>query len=182
MTAIDVGNAAINRSASSTYNRTLLDTFNPANADGKITSVEIWAATSLTGCKVGTFSGSSTTRTSRGVATIGAVTAGSKQTYSGLDIDVLIGDIIGTYYASGTIERSAVGESTGSILFKDGDQFGTGSQSYGESATYGMSLYGIGETLGWANIAKVNSVESANISAINGVTTANIAKINGVAV
>jgi hypothetical protein len=182
MTAIDVGNAAINRSAAAASSRTILDTFNPANADGKLTSVELWAATNLTGCKVGTFSGSSTTWTSRDVETLGAVTAGSKQTFSGLDIDVMTNDIIGIYYASGTLERTAAGESTGNFLYKEGDQFGTGSQSYSVSATYGISLYGIGATTGWANIAKVNGVAAASIAKVNGVAVASIAKVNGVAV
>lgn len=146
MAAIDVGSAAIVRGGQTSATRTYLCYDNPANADGSITSVEMWAASNMTGVKVGTFSGTPDTWTSRDVETIGDVTAGSKQTFSGLDCDVLTDDIIGIYHATGQLERAPSGYIQ--APYKDGDQFGQGAQTYSGGASDTISLYGIGVTTG----------------------------------
>lgn len=145
MATIDIGPGAINRASAHSYNRTLLCVDNPANANGKITSVEIWANANLSGCKVGTFYGSGTSYTSRDYATIGNVTAGSKQTFGSLSIDVQSGDYIGIFYSSGGIEADLSGFAG---VYQDfGDQFGTGAQTYTLLAGDALSVHGEGATV-----------------------------------
>ncbi|MFA5379669.1 MAG: hypothetical protein WC455_28180 [Dehalococcoidia bacterium] len=179
MTVIDIGSAAIDRTSNfgSTYTRIAIN--NPANATGKLTSIEIWANTNQTGVVVGTLSGSGTSYTPRDSEYLGAVTAGSKQTFSGLNIDVSSGDYIGYYDATGGIEQG-----TGSgHYYKSGNQFAAGTQTYTLAAGYDFSLYGTGsDVVGWTHIAKVNGVSAASIAKMNGVAVASIAKVNGVAV
>ena len=143
MAAIDVGNAAIDRATESTEGATYIDLANPANLSGKITSIELWFnGITATGVKVGTFSGSGGQYTSRDVATIGNVTSGSKQTFSGLSINVVAGDFIGIFFSSGGLELDTTGGS--GVYNKLGDQFGTGVQTYALNATHAMSTYGAG--------------------------------------
>lgn len=144
MAVIDIGPGAINRETMWGVDNTSLDAANPANDTGILDIIEIWAQADLVGCKVGTFYGSGTDYTSRDVETIGPVASGSKQTFSGLDIDVETGDFIGLYATSGLIERDFSGF-TG-IYYKIGDQFGTGQQTYSLYDGDGMSIYGTGET------------------------------------
>ena len=179
MTAIDVGSAAINRATTSTANYTIVLLDNPANETGKITSVEIWAASNITGCKVATFSGSGTTYTSRDFETIGAVTSGSKQTFTGLDIDVVAGDFIGSYIATGGIERDTGGG--GGWYYRINDRIDGSPYAYTLAATLHASLYGIGIS-GWSNIASVNGSASGDIAKVKGIAVADVAKVNGVAV
>ena len=146
MADIDVGSEATDRSGSLTYGYTVVDTANPANASGKLTSIKIFAATNLSNVKVGTLYGTPTTFTSRDSHTIGSVTAGSLQTFSGLDIAVEAGDFIGIYFSAGSIERDTSG-GAGSVYYKTGDQFGAGAQSYSALASNAISVYGTGETI-----------------------------------
>lgn len=148
MAAIDIGAAATDRGTSFAQNYTIIALDNPANASGKITSVEIWYrgdANDVTGVKVGTFSGNGTDYTPRDYATIGDVTKGSKQTFSGLDIDVEVGDYIGVFATTGDIEADSSGGA--GLYWKLGDQFDAGEQTYTLSASYIMSAYGEGATL-----------------------------------
>jgi len=144
--SIDAGAAASNRASELTYGYTLLDKTNPADGNGTITSVEIWANTNLGGCKVGTFyeDGGSGKYTCRDSASIGSVTSGSKQTFSGLSIDVQTGDLIGIYYSSGTLERDGTG---GDAWQYSGDAFGTSQATYSDKA-YILSVYATGEAPG----------------------------------
>lgn len=140
---IDIGPNAIDRPASNSYGYTYIEMTNPANAPGKITSIEIWAKDALTGCKVGTFHGTAPNFTPRDVETIGNVAAGSKQTFSGLNIDVQSGDYIGIYWsnAAGNMEATNVA----SHYYKSGDQFSAGEQTYTQES-YVLSVYGTGTT------------------------------------
>jgi len=95
MAEIDIGAAAIDRASTLLDNRTLVCLDNPANGAGTLDTIEIWAGIDLVGCKAGTFYGSGTSYTGRDYETIGSVTSGSKQTFSGLDCDVTSGDYIG---------------------------------------------------------------------------------------
>lgn len=169
--AIDVGSGATDRTYSNggaTY--TYLDSGNPANDTGTITSFELWMGTNAAGVKVGTFSGSGTTYTSRDVETIGNVTAGSKQTFSGLSCSVSSGDICGWYLASGSFEFDATGGT--SSYYKAGDQFGTGAQSYVAQAGYRMSLYGIGTTDGVTVTTQAATAVEETTATANGNITA----------
>lgn len=182
-TAIDVGSPATNRASASANTRTIILAENPANDTGILDSVEIWAATNATGCKVGTFYGSSTTYTSRDYELLGNVAQGSKQTFTGLSIDVVASDLIGFYIASGNIERDNSGYLGYYYSEASSDYFDGASHSYTYSGTYyTCSLYATGDTGGWANIAKINGIAAGDIAKINGIAVADIAKINGVAV
>jgi hypothetical protein len=174
MADIDVGAAATDRSFTVPQGYTLIAMENPANDDGTIDTVAIWAGANMSNCKVGTFYGSGSSYTSRDSASLGTVTAGSKQTFSGLSIDVESGDYIGIYYSAGNIEADFSGSG---VRYKAGDQFGQGAQTYGMWSNLTMSLYGSGETAGgWGHVflgvsspGEVLGVASANIDTVNGV-------------
>ncbi len=145
MAAIDIGPGAIDRDYTAYTANTCISTTNSANGTGVITSFELWFDTEGNGVKAGTFYGTPPNLTSRDVETIGIVTAGSKQTFSGLDCDVATGDFAGIYFAAGTLDMDS--PSPGNPLyFKPGDQFGAGQQTYTET-DYEPSIYGTGETI-----------------------------------
>jgi hypothetical protein len=144
---IDVGASAIDRSSALSYGRTFVAKDNPSNAAGTINQVEIWANTNLADCEVATFidEGSDVLST-RDNETLGAVTSGSKQTFSGLDMDVSTGDYIGWYATGGSIEADFT---TGSGYWYGGsgvDLIPCSSESLDlNSTTRSFSLYGTGD-------------------------------------
>ena len=101
MGAIDIGAAAIDRPSSQPNDKTYIALANPANDTGNIASFELWFVTNASGVIVGTAYGSGGDYTTRDHETIGSVTSGSKQTFSGLDCDVTTGDYAAIYYAAG---------------------------------------------------------------------------------
>ena len=148
MALIDIGPGATDRTTEFSPTYTRIDLANPANATGKITLIELWygpLGNNATGVKVGTFSGSGTSYTPRDFETIGAVIKGSKQTFSGLDCDITSGDFIGLYGTDGSNEGDLSG-GTG-YMYKAGDQFGAGTQTYTDAGTLTFSVYGTGSTL-----------------------------------
>ena len=155
--AIDIGAPAIDRGATLS-NYTVINKDNPANETGKITSIEIWANVNLTGCEVATFfivSGNNFS--TRDTHAIGNVTAGSKQTFSGLDITVEAGDYIGIYAPGGTMERDSSGGA--GIWYVAGvDHIPCTNQTFTFLANNVMSLYGIGATTPTFPIAKFGGV------------------------
>jgi len=147
---IDIGSAAIDRDYTLGTGLTVIDLANPANADGEITTVEIFAALTMSDAKVGTFyqTGEHTFKC-RDSEVIGTVTGGSKQTFNGLTIAVATGDFIGIYYSAGTIELSTSGGvyvslATGDWADPDDEKAYTGNY-----ADYAISVYGIGVTSGY---------------------------------
>ena len=191
-TDIDVGSAASNRGTyraprdAAGTNRTDIDGNNAANASGTIDTVESYWAFAEAGneAKVGTFSKSGTTFTCRDAQSIGAMTAGSKQTDTGLDIDIETGDFIGVdartakyiYIEADSTGGTAAWETTGQYCDP------SDSATFGELTYFILSLYGTGETGGWGNIAKVGGITATDLAKIDGVAVADIAKVNGVAV
>lgn len=106
---IDIGSPAINRAAYYS-SRTVVNRNNPANLSGTITSIEIWAATNMSNCEIATFYVVNEDNLStRDTHPIGSVTAGSKQTFSGLSLSVQAGDYIGIYYSAGRLEKDFSG-------------------------------------------------------------------------
>lgn len=145
MALIDIGRPAFEGTEARGNGSTLIELGNSANADGTIDTIEIWAYTALADCKAGTFYGAGTLYTNRDYASLGTVAAGSKQTFSGLSVDVTTGDFIGIYFASG--DYIWVIDTGGDDVARDyGDQFGTGQQTYTIWSGYGLSLYGTGTT------------------------------------
>ena len=144
-TIIDIGDPAIDR-ATSIGPYTSVSKGNPANLTGKITSVEIWAFENLSNCEVATFfvvSGNNLS--TRDTHYIGSVTSGSKQTFSGLDISVQVGDYIGIYYTTGTLETDSDGGS--GIWYKTNDHIPCIDVYFNFIAGWQTSVYGIGEAL-----------------------------------
>ena len=146
--AIDIGSGATDRGTTNTGGYTAIDLANPANANGVLTSVEFWFGTDATGVKVGTFYGTAPDFTPRSVATIGNVTSGSKQTFTGLSISVQTGDYLGFFSTTGDIDYELTGGSD--VYIKLGDQFGAGLQTYTQNAGDVQSVYATGvDTPGW---------------------------------
>lgn len=143
--AIDIGNPAINLDKTASAGYTYITLGNPANEAGVLDTVETWAVSNLSGFKVGTFVlDGSFNANDRDYATIGNVTSGSKQTFTGLSIDVEIGDYIGCYFSGGLLEYKT---STGSgDRYKNADLFGAGSTATSLNANFYLPLYATGET------------------------------------
>lgn len=155
---------------------------NPANAAGTLDSVEIWMATSATsGVKVGTFAYDGNNYFSlNDYESIGAVSAGSKQTFSGLEIDVSINDYLGEYPGNGDIEYAGSGGS-GQFYLED-DQFSSGSKWYHSDTDTEVAIYATGSMPGWANIKTVIGISSDLLAKINGIEVDKIKTINGIEV
>ncbi len=186
-TVIEIGLPAIDRAGNFSAGFTNIDFNNAANESGVIDTFEMWfvvTSADPTGVKVGTFveSIAAPDFTSRDVETLGAVTKGSKQTFTGLSVTVVAGDWPGVFFTTGGMELDTAGFS--GVYFKSGDQFGLGSQTYAAlgGTNDALSLFGTGDTVpgGWAG-GNVLGVSPANITKINGVEIANIAEVNGVA-
>jgi len=140
---IDIGPGAINRPSGWGGDRTFVDNANPANASGTITSVEIWATVDLIDCEVATFyvvSGNDLS--TRDFHTIGTVTSGSKQTFSGLNITVNAGDYLGIRFSSGTVDYNSSGGA--GVWYINGDYIPCTNQTFSYAAGYVISIYGTG--------------------------------------
>ncbi len=148
MADIDIGSPAINRAYDVTLGgRTEINNDNPANLDGIIDTVEIWAATTLNACRVGTFEKlNGNIFKCRDSVAIGTVTSGAKRTFSGLSITVKTNDYIGIYATVGKLEKDI--NLGNNWWFKVGEFIDPGDQQTYELMvnTY-CSLYGSGEEL-----------------------------------
>lgn len=146
--AIDIGADAIDRLSSGVVTWTRIGKDNPANASGTITSVEIWAYTEISDCIVGTFyTTNGNTLKCRDSEAIGTVTAGSKQTFSGLSIAVEAGDYLGIYGTAGAIERHTSGYN--GIWAIGGEYIDPGDEAtFNWYAGDAISLYGTGTEAG----------------------------------
>jgi hypothetical protein len=143
MADVDIGSPAIDRAGNQAITYTRVEKGNPANDNGTITSVEIWAYSDLSGCEIATFidEGSNVLST-RDYETIGSVTSGSKQTFSGLDMDVQTGDYIGIHGSGGNIEDDWSGGA--GQWMKSGDYIPCSSETFNSYANFTLSLYGEG--------------------------------------
>ena len=155
-TTIDIGNTAKNRTSSRTLNynsafQTRITYDNTANASGTIDTVEAWFATALTGnvFRVGIFSNpSGTTFTCRSADSLGSVVSGSKQTFTGLSLDVETGDYIGADAGADIRLLIETDSSDGNGNYYISGQYCdvSDSGSFTADADYTLSLYGTGET------------------------------------
>lgn len=144
---IVMGRPAINRASTHTNAVTYVVGVYKSAYVGRVTSVDIWANTNMTGCKVGSFRYmGGTSFQCRDFTTIGNVTAGSKQTFD-VNFEVEYEDAIGIYFTTGSIEADlTLGYS---IFYKAGDQFETGTWAVdGFYADDFISLYGTGLSVG----------------------------------
>jgi hypothetical protein len=153
MATIDVGAGATNRSSyqNTPANYTFIDLNNPANDTGTLDTFEIYAYENMSGVKMGTFFISSTYCPNRDYESIGNVTAGSKQTFTGKNCDVESGDYLGIGATGGRIETDTSGYS--SYIIDNADDFGTGNfQEYTRLDNDALSIYATGATGGGATV------------------------------
>lgn len=183
MAAIDIGTSPANgNTVTGASGETTLDLANPANDTGTLTSFEVWMANEATSSvKVGTFYGSGTSWTLRDYEDLGAVAAGSKQTFTGKSCSVSANDCIGGKPNSGNFEANSTGGS--GILYYSGDSFTGGAKTYTLWSGAKGSIYATGETAaaGWTT-AKLGSIASASIIKVAGIAVASVKKVAGVAV
>ncbi|MBA7624194.1 hypothetical protein ES703_31601 [subsurface metagenome] len=121
---------------------------NPANADGEITSCEIWLSSKsdVADVWVGTFSASGDVLTVRDSESIGDIATGSKQTASGLEITVETGDYFGCFDKNDATVRIEFDLSGAGVWEYHGECIdATDSQTFTLSLDRTMSLYGEGE-------------------------------------
>jgi len=147
LTTETMGATATDRAAAQSTPYTLVDKSNPASIAGVVTKVEVYAQTSITLAKIGVFYNiSGNVLSCRDWTSIGAVTAGSKQTFTvdangdPLAISVEIGDYIGIYGTDGAIE---LGASSGNDFWRSvsaGDWTGTSNLTYALVEDYAISL------------------------------------------
>lgn len=190
MAAIDVGSEATDRASNIAFGDfTIILRDNVANLTGKITSLEAWAYSTLSGAnKVGLFQNTTgTTFVCRSAAALASIASGSKQTITqdsgaaNLSLSVLKGDYIGFYAPTGAMEAQTTGSE--GYYYAAGDHC-----TVSDSAEYTLdvdgdgtaSFKGLGTT--WANIAKVCGVDIGEVNKIDGTYTYSISKVNGVAV
>lgn len=179
---VDIGPDATDRLTAQQSDRTIICLDNPANTDGIINQVEIWANTNMTGCRIGTFylvSGND--YKCRDSATIGAVTSGSKQTFteddgaSPLAIAVEVGDFIGTFADTGLYETDVTGFS--GILIALGEHIDSDDQAtYTLSPDEALSIYatGVGVDLGDTGTTQGNDLTTNEAGEWKEVTVGNV--------
>lgn len=160
---IDIGSPAIDRGSVRQPLYTYVNEDNPANEDGTITQVEIYAVDGqdLVNCEVAIFfvvSGDNLS--TRDTEYIGAVVGGAKRTFA-VDLDVKAGDFIGIYFTAGQIE--SIGSGFVGVWSKYGDQIpctDVGFSSFGDDA---ISLYGTGTTaVGWSHKWNTQTISKWN--------------------
>ncbi len=141
-----MGSGATDRDADYLATSTYIDLANPAQNSSNISSVELWFDVNATGVRVGTFYlVSGTTYKCRDSEVVGSVTAGSKQIFA-VDLDYELGDFIGAYWATGTIDRTAGGGS--GVRAVAGEYIDPGDQvAYGLNGNNAMSIYGISDPI-----------------------------------
>lgn len=141
---LDVGSKAIVRGIAYPDSITYINKDNAASADGVISTVKIYAFANLTACKVATFykTGANDLKC-RATETIGTVTAGSEQTFSGLSLTVETGDYIGLYFTAGWIYADAAGFLDVWFLANDHCVVDD-DDTYALATDNTMSLYGVG--------------------------------------
>jgi len=134
---IDVGAPAVSTAQGVTAANTHISKINPANANGYITTVEIYAHETITGCKVATFfEVSPGYYSTRDWEAIGTIASGSKITKT-VNIEIEIGDLIGWCGSSGYIcMKYAAGE-----WDKEGDYIPCNNTQF-YSRDKKLSLYG----------------------------------------
>ncbi len=171
MAIIDIGSVAINRASYQVQGRTMLDKHNPANGTGILTSFEIFAVSgnNVTEMKVGTFYGSGTSWTYRDHESIGNVTAGSKQTFTGKNCDVSSGDYLAWHIASGQIEQSVDNPATEIAVYKlNYDAFSSGTHTLNDNTSsfkLAWSVYATGTTVAAGGFKTIKV--SGNWKAVN---------------
>jgi len=167
--SIDVGAEAINRAGNSgtTSNWGVVNKTNPANADGTLDTVQVYAYTNINNGQVGTVTASGNSLTTRDYENLGTIASGSTQTFTGLSIDVLTNDYIGLSSTSGKLDAASSGgsgvwylESASALMPYSGVTF----SSY---AGWIESLYGTGTESGGAT-EKTSAETGTGVDGVSG--------------
>jgi len=145
---IDVGSAATGRDDYWSAGYTVVAKENSANADGAIDTVEIYPTINCVNTEVASFyvvSGNNLS--TRDSEAIGTVTAGAPDpdVFTGLDMDVITGDYIGIYFASGAIDLDWSGAG---LWYTNTDSIPCSNQGFSSLGDSSISLYGTGTESG----------------------------------
>jgi hypothetical protein len=143
--AIDIGPGATDRAGYFDVDYTYVDKANPANATGNIDTFECWFTANSTGVECACFSASGDVLTTTDFETIGNVTGGSKQTFTGLSMSVTLGDYLGIHWTiveGRGLEQDSSGGS--GMWYMAGDNIPCTSVTFGSIGSYVMSIYGTG--------------------------------------
>lgn len=171
---VDVGAAAIDRGDTGAGNATRIEGTNPANASGYLDTIEVWAAANIAGFEVATFVNITGNEFStRDTHTIGNVTSGSKQTFSGLNIDIQTGDNIGCYFITGQIELSVSGVA---YWYTNADDIPCTDVTFTSNPNRQMSLYGTGVSI---TAPTVTTQAASNVEATTATGNGNITNTGG---
>lgn len=142
---IDIGPGAVVQSYDS-LTSTYVDKNNPANASGIIDTFQVYPAyADMTGIQCATcyvVSGDNLSTTDYD-DTIGTAAPGGTRTFTGLSIDVTIGDYLGIYFVSGYICRTATGFGDG-YWYQSGDNIPCTNTGFVAGTTRKFSIYGTG--------------------------------------
>jgi len=149
-TAIDVGLQNDGITNQSVGNTTLISKYNPANATGKITSVEIWsvAGADAKGVEIAIFYlVSGTNFSTRSTVSVGDLVAGLNTFV--VDLDVEEGDYIGIYGTAGAIRVRNLTPTGANWWSIAGDYIPCSDVTFtlSPNTTWGLSLYGTGATV-----------------------------------
>ncbi len=178
MTAITVGNAAIDRASRAPANYTHIDKVNPANGTGTIDTVAVYIYTAVSSAKVGIFYVvSANNLTCRSYANLGALSVGLN-TITGLSLAVQTGDYIGIYIAGGEMDRA---DSGGANWVKSGDNIPCTNLDFGTPGTRLYSLSGSGTTPATSSIKSICGVALASVKKADGLVIGSVKRISGVA-
>ncbi|MBA7687374.1 hypothetical protein ES703_95836 [subsurface metagenome] len=154
MGAIAIGPEAKDRSGDM-QSKTFVCKDNPANASGKITTIEIWPYyAALENCKVATFHViEGNILSTRDYVTLNAVPPGSKSTITEdkdgnpISLDVEEGDYIGIYFSDGRLEEDSAGFAGYWYTAPDQDLIPCTEHEFLWWANGALSLHGIGAEL-----------------------------------
>lgn len=163
--SIDVGPGAVDL-ANTTISNTIVDKSNPANATGTLDTFEVWLGTACSANgKLGTaYVVSGNNLTTRDYENVGAISSGSKQTFTGLTISVTAGD-----YASGDIPTGAwdCNATTGSGCWREGTSvIPFTNRAFTWYSTTTMAIYATG-TEPVSNPSVSNSPNSINLGTLS---------------
>jgi hypothetical protein len=168
MPGITRGLAATNRASSKAAGNTHI---NYGDGDeGKITSLEVWFNSNATGVYVGTawYDSGNVWNVSGVSVSLGSVTAGSKQTFSGLNFSVSASHQLAIFFASGNIEADSGYAGARSVTAQN--EVGGSQQYQFDADDYGMSLHGIGVATPSVTTQSASSVASTTATGNGNVT------------
>jgi hypothetical protein len=143
---IDAGSPATDRAATPvTGNSTRVQEVNPVDYSGVLTAFEVYFATDGTDLYIGSFQdGGSYSYTMRDYEYIAIVAGGSKQIFTGKNCTAQAGDKLGSYWATGTVEKDDSGSGVSSRNFlNDFTTPGTFSYSFVNNRTYSIYATGV---------------------------------------